>query len=385
LMKEKTEYALDMATDRLAALKLSTKDIISDDEIKQVYIKLHATKVKLKFYKKRIPKFTTDSYYKKYTVLRDKHTEKLNALSSHKQTLSELIGAYKNDIAKITSIESKCPTCKQNVDAKWQRKRLIILNKGFKIVLERVKKINKLWDESIRLIDKAEDRLKKINNRVVEFKARQSAKEDLLSDLQERYEKCKAKELIKDKYKNKIRDQEQVIIKLSDALKSIDHDIAFITFGIKVFSKDGLPSYLIRSICPHLNIASQKYAQLISENEIKVKFIVDEDGGIDIKLRNKHGGEGVIDQSRGETRIASIITSFAVRDVINPANILVLDEPGEGLDQHNSKLFAQVLKEIAKRFGTVLLTTHSPVILGELDNERRITIEKLNKIARLVA
>lgn len=385
LSKEKTELCLEMAQSKLATLKRSAKDIEAVDDMKEVTHKLKATKKKIKFYKKIIPRLSHSDAVKKYARMKEKHTQKLEAIDNHKQTLSEVIGAYKSDIAKITSIEDKCPTCKQDVPEAWHKKRLLVLNKGYKIILERVNKINKLADKSEKFLELAKTKLSQASSKVDVFQERLSNKQQELSDITERYDKCKAQQQVKTKYTNRITQQELVILRLERMVKAVNHDINFLTFGVKVFSKDGLPAYMIRSIVPQLNIAAEKYARIISENEIKVKFVVDNDGAIDIKIRNKHGGKGIVDQSQGETRIASIITSFAVREVINPANLLILDEPGEGLDQHNAKLFAQVLKEIAKKFGTVMLTTHSPVILAELDSERRLNIEKHNKIARLVA
>ena len=385
ISKEKIELCLEMAQSKLATLKRSAKDMDAVDDIQEVRYSLKFARKKIKQYKKTIANLSHSLAVKKYTQMKEKYSEKLTAIDNHKQTLSEVIGAYKSDIAKITSIEDKCPMCKQEVPEAWHKKRLLVLNKGFKIIQERVIKIDKLANKSEKFLELAKRKLLKVDSETNVLQERLANKQHELADLEQRYEKCKERQKVKIKYANRITKQELKILRLTRMMEALKHDINFLTFGIKVFSKDGLPAYMIRSIVPQLNIAAEKYARLISENEIKVKFVVDNDGAIDIKIRNRHGGEGVIDQSQGETRIASIVTSFAVREVINPANLLILDEPGEGLDQHNAKLFAQVLKEIAKKFGTVMLTTHSPVILAELDTERRLNIEKHNKIARLVA
>jgi DNA repair exonuclease SbcCD ATPase subunit len=207
---------------------------------------------------------------------------------------------------------------------------------------------------------------------------------DQVSDSRKIFEQYKAKEKVHYKYISLIKKKKlklKALCKLKDALEL---DTAFITYGLQVFSKDGLPAYLIQTLCPQLNIAAAKYARLISEDEIRVKFKIDDDGAIIPKIKNAHGGEFIDDQSQGETRLASSITSFAVRDVINPANILILDEPGEGLDATNAAKFADVLKEVSKRFGLILVTSHNPIILSALENERHIYIEKKNKIARVI-
>jgi DNA repair exonuclease SbcCD ATPase subunit len=163
-------------------------------------------------------------------------------------------------------------------------------------------------------------------------------------------------------------------------LHTLHEEVASEQYCIKALSRDGVPAYIVSNIVPKLNAASKRYAKLFSENEIQVRFNSDS-GDIDVEVLNLHGGETLKDQSAGETRIAGIITSFAVRDVINPSNLLVLDEPGESLDEINAKVFAEGLREASKELGCVLITTHNPFILGELRGERLIEVVKRNGVS----
>jgi ABC-type multidrug transport system ATPase subunit len=72
-----------------------------------------------------------------------------------------------------------------------------------------------------------------------------------------------------------------------------------------------------------------------------------------------------------------------LREVTSTCNLLILDEPGEGLDASNAKAFAVALREAAKRFGTVMVTTHNAYITAELSAERSVVIAKRNGISEV--
>ncbi len=166
-------------------------------------------------------------------------------------------------------------------------------------------------------------------------------------------------------------------------IQAVQTWLAALDYGEKVFARNGLPAYLNAQICPQLNEAAQQYSELFAQNEIQVLFAVDEEGRMDVQVVNAHGGETVQDQSEGELKMASLITSFAVRSIAPKTNLLVLDEPGDGLDAISARHFARGLKSVVDKFGTILLTSHNPNILGELSSERAIKIIKENGVSRI--
>lgn len=166
------------------------------------------------------------------------------------------------------------------------------------------------------------------------------------------------------------------------AIVKTKRKLGIANYAMDAFHRNGLPAFLNAQLCPRLNRAADYYSQLFADKEIQVRFTVD-NGDFDVHVINPNGGETVSDQSTGENKIASLITSFALRDVASLSNILALDEPGDGLDTHNAKQFAAGLKEIAHRFDTILLTTHNPTILGELSGQHIVEVTKLNGNSRL--
>ena len=153
-------------------------------------------------------------------------------------------------------------------------------------------------------------------------------------------------------------------------------------YASQAFSRDGIPAFLNRQLCPILNKASDYYANLFSDGEIQVRFKV-KGGEFVPQIINAKGGEGIKDQSEGERALAGLISSFALREAAPATPLLILDEPGSGLDEQTAKQFARSLKELNSKFRTIIITTHNPVISAELAGEKTITVYKKNGISRI--
>lgn len=154
-------------------------------------------------------------------------------------------------------------------------------------------------------------------------------------------------------------------------------------YVIESFSRDGIPAFLNMQLVPVLNKASDYYAELFSDKDIQVRFNVEE-GEFVPQVINAKGGEGIDDQSEGERALAGLIASFALREVAPRCNILVLDEPGAGLDDQTARQFAGSLSILKKRFDSIYIATHNQAILSGLSNERVLTVQKKNKISRII-
>jgi DNA repair exonuclease SbcCD ATPase subunit len=152
-------------------------------------------------------------------------------------------------------------------------------------------------------------------------------------------------------------------------------EMEFLRFCISVLNKDGLPVFLMGQILPRLSKLARYYSNLFSGGDISLQFgLVDED--VDVQIVNETGGEFIGDQSQGELRLASLICSFALRDLMSPCDVLIADEPGEGLDEPTARQFAKGLRNCSKRFPTILATTHNVHILSELSDQEQTIITK---------
>jgi DNA repair exonuclease SbcCD ATPase subunit len=182
------------------------------------------------------------------------------------------------------------------------------------------------------------------------------------------------------KLKKKIKREKARLHILKKLAKPLQLERAFYEYCLGALSRDGIPLFLNTQLCPVLNKAAMHYSEIFSENEIQVRFNV-VDGEFIPQIVNMHGSDQTNGQSVGERALAGVITSFALRGVTPLCNILVLDEPGGGLDSENAKCFALGLRKLASQFDTIFVVTHNPIILGELAGENRITITKKQGIS----
>lgn len=157
----------------------------------------------------------------------------------------------------------------------------------------------------------------------------------------------------------------------------------FLDRCFQAVSREGLPAYMCAKVCPQLNAAASRYASVFGDGEIQVQFHI-EGGDLDLKIHNKHGGFGVDDQSMGESCIASFIAIFAFKEVLVPVPLLILDEPGEGLDAVNAANFAKGIHTVAERFGSVFITSHNPNIISNLDPDYHLEVVKHKRVSEIV-
>jgi DNA repair exonuclease SbcCD ATPase subunit len=154
-------------------------------------------------------------------------------------------------------------------------------------------------------------------------------------------------------------------------------------YAVSALGKDGISARLAGALCPRLNRSAEFYSRLFSDGEIQAKFLLAEDA-LTVEIENAHGGETLADQSSGESRIASLIVSFALREVVSPSNLLIADEPGEGLDETNARRFAEGLLELKDRYHTIFVTSHNLHLLSVLAEERQVRIVKRGGISAVI-
>jgi len=153
-------------------------------------------------------------------------------------------------------------------------------------------------------------------------------------------------------------------------------------YSKKAFHRSGIPLYLSIALCPLLNKAAEEYSDIFTDGNLKVTFRV-EDGEFVVDVVNPVGSATVDGQSVGEAAMAGIIVAFSLREAAPKTNLLVMDEPGTGLDQEGCKQFARGILKLKDRFETILLVTHSAYIEGLLSGETVYTVRKRKGRSRL--
>jgi DNA repair exonuclease SbcCD ATPase subunit len=165
--------------------------------------------------------------------------------------------------------------------------------------------------------------------------------------------------------------------------KTLGIDREMLEYSKKAFSRNGIPMWLSAGMCPVLNNAASYYSDLFFNSSVTVNFCV-EDGEFRVQAVNLTGSQTIDGQSTGEGAKCGLIAAFALRDVMPKTNLLILDEPGTGLDPMSAQTFARGLVKLKSRFETILCCTHNSVIEAELSGERIWVVEKKNGLSRLL-
>lgn len=336
---------------------------------------------------------------KKIAPRRQQLNEELNELcKKEKQYRSEDDAAKKEDndawvcfitaekdCEKLEKLVGKqvCPTCGGSVSKREIETRLRAAERDREKARERGKKIKTRRDETeadiqaiVELKRDKKDALDKI----------QSDLGDAVDDIRRKEEEFdkQARAATRDKeitdYQIKCAVLARLVVRYREQAVGIDDDLVLLQFCIKAFSRDGLPAFLNTQLCPVLNKAAEEFSEILTGKEIQLRFTVEE-GEFIPRVVNAHGGNSLTDQSTGERKMAGLIASFALREIAPPSNVLVMDEPGHGIDAANAKEFVSAILRLKKRFETIFLTTHNPYIATGLSGEKVVTVVKRNSVS----
>lgn len=233
------------------------------------------------------------------------------------------------------------------------------------------RELEKYEEESRRVsraLDSQRERLAEIEEAVKEEAARNAKIED----------KTKA-------LKSKLTKTQRILKAVKFCISESDVEIELYSYAGKAFSRNGMPMYLAASLCPMLNRAAEEYSETFTSGMMKIQFSV-VDGEFDVSVLNMAGSENSEGQSVGESALAGLVAAFALREAAPKTNILILDEPGHGLDEVGAKQFAKGLVQLKDRWPTIILTTHNRVIEEELEGEATVwTVVKKKGISHLQA
>jgi DNA repair exonuclease SbcCD ATPase subunit len=186
----------------------------------------------------------------------------------------------------------------------------------------------------------------------------------------------------KEKARTGLQSTKKQLKVIQAALKELDVRVEMLDYAKKSFSRNGLPMYIAASLCPLLNKAADEYSELFNDGKIKVRFAVRE-GEFTVDIVNPAGSGEAEGQSVGEAARAGIVAAFALREAAPKTNLLILDEPGHGLDSEGAKRFAEGLLKLKDRFETILCTTHHPAIEAILSGEKIWTVTKKRGLSQL--
>ena len=280
----------------------------------------------------------------------------------------------------LSGLTGECPTCGERVDIRR-------LEKSIRQLSTQMDSLELDWsalDEKQRS-NRTERKLKadKLQAKRQEWEkaaARHSAVSIELSKAREQLEARQRLEGLLQRKRERVTSLQKAHSIHEQARLACVYEQRFVEACLATVGRDGLPAFLASIAAPALNAAAQRYSEIFSDGKIGIRFEMS-GGEIDVKIQNDSGGAEFKDQSAGESRMAGIITAFAFRETMVPHNVLVLDEPGEGLDATNAAAFARGLSKTVERFQHIVIVSHNPYILSELEPDREWQVEKRNGVA----
>jgi DNA repair exonuclease SbcCD ATPase subunit len=311
---------------------------------------------------------------------RDHYIAKASRWAQRAARCDERRRTYHGQYEKLQALTGTCPVCKGTITAKDKALHLKELYQQSKQAMEEFARFQKQEDLcrskaviAVRNVTQAQD----------ELTAAAMQKEELNERVANLVQVVETAKVLDSAIVSQQRDLDECTRKArahQNCISALCDDMDFLFRCLAVVHRDGVPAFLCASLAPKLNQVAQGYSDVFSENEITVQFTV-EAGELDVQVSNIHGGHEVGDQSQGELRMAGLIAAFTLREALVPYNLLVLDEPGDGLDGRNARTFATALEGVAKRFGTLFVTTHNTNILSALTPKHHLEVTKHHGVA----
>ena len=348
------------------------------------------TRASLKDLKKeRAALASSEGYYTELQTEMDVWTQEVIDFDNKVRAAMVSIKQLEVDAARALKLinAKKCPTCGQ--EALVVGKELgTFVDKKMRQEQETRRKWTEARIETQQKLEKAKASKQKYKDEVLTLDFQIEKGEDLLSQAQEG-EKVESTRAAKLKGKleaaqNKLAHNRQSEKAQRKQLKVLAVRGELLEYAQKACHRSGMPMYLAASLCPRLNQMAEEYSEIFTEGKMRVRFSV-VDGEFVVDIVNPTGSESTKGQSVGESAMAGIIAAFALREMAPRTNLLVLDEPGHGLDSAGAKEFAKGLLRLrdSGRFETIIVTTHSPIIESVLEGVTVWEVRKKNGVATL--
>jgi len=280
------------------------------------------------------------------------------------------------DLEAYSELKGQCPTCFQDIDGEAHATHIKAKQSTLAALERSATKAKALLDKFRKSRAAKRERLEGLRDKQESDRQHLQELQHQISQLEQEQKEQERRDQLRKRYTIQL---EQALY-VQKAHRAVDQwysrYIALVEYCSNAVGRKGIPSMLCSALVPKLNRIAKSYSELLADGEIGVTFVIESDGAINVQISNEHGGSTVADQSAGEGRMASLIAALSMRQVAVPCNLLILDEPGEGLDSINAARFGSATREIAKRFGTVLVTTHNPFILSAIEPDRHLEAVK---------
>ncbi len=307
----------------------------------------------------------------------DKNQKAFELMLSKGQDVETRADVLREQIEAASKVGTKCPTCGTLVTGRHLEQHAVRLRR-------KLAESEEEWNEYAKssaanrtvrraLVEKIQEKRQKISKLTAELANEQRRTDELKAQADAR---SRLEALLRGK-QTRVSQLQRIERLHERARGACVEERAFAQVCVEAVGRDGLPAYLCAVAAPQLNAAALRYSQVFTDGEIGLSF----DADLNVSVVNPHGGHNIKDQSSGEMRMAAIIAALSFRDVLINHNVLVLDEPSEGLDPVNAAAFARGLNSVVERFKHVIVISHSGPLLEELEPDRHLVVTKRDGVA----
>lgn len=284
-----------------------------------------------------------------------------------------------NRLEELVNLPDRCPKCGQKVHSDVIAKEKLQIATELETVKQKLSRLNELMAQ-LKL--EREQTNKQYLSALTKRNQWEEQRRNCIRDIERlrtdllRWQQKKREQLAERK------ELEETARLYERILSSLDSEAQFLRIAELILAKEGLPAYMSQMLYPKINEAAKVFAELFADEQLQIRFHINE-GQIVTDVINPYGGANLSDQSSGEAGMLALITSFALREVAPKSNVLVLDEPGDGLDAWSARAFAAGVRHLKQ--SNVYVMTHNVHIEAELAGEKRLVVEKQNGVSRLIS
>lgn len=255
--------------------------------------------------------------------------------------------------------------------------------------LKKLSEEGKTYEDEIIRIKALSDDAKELSNQVVILQTQITNSKELegmIADLEaqkvtEAAKSCSLSPLIEAEKKNLI-ELGNIRKKQEGSQQDQIKEAAFIQYWVTAFGYSGIPSFLLESSATFLNAQANHYAAVSCDSDINIQFQTTTKGKEKFAIDVKHidGASRYAGISGGERKRADICIAQAIQDMCRgygkrPIDLVFYDEPFEHLDAEGIAGVMELLQDITKKIGTVLVVTHDPELKSMFEKTIKVVKE----------
>lgn len=347
------------------------------------------------------------SINKKYREFHDANVEEQTSLASKWTLLESKRKDLEEAITNVNHLAGKeCPTCRQQVTPDfadsnleiWQEKKEKMDEVGAKIkaalsdLQYRARQFNEEMDkESEELGKKRRLAQDTIQIEISKVSKAEASLHLLFSAADFARVHGENAELVRQEpnpYQDLLKDVEAQKNYLNQKARSIEFQIkakeielTHLRFWANGFGNQGIKSFMLDSIIPFLTKRAQRYADILSDGDLKIEFSTQTTlkkgttkDSFQVKVQNSQGADIYAGNSSGEKRRSDIAVGWALGDLAatrakKPIRFKGLDEPFESLDESGEDAVIKLLHEVLPEYETIFCITHSSHLKNQFPNE----------------